>query len=208
MIHWTAEATISICRNTGQHLRGRAMSAVPKQHLLTAEQFAALPREGLRLELIRGEMLAMPPAYEDHGAAASRLEIILGHYILSHNLGRTYTAETGFLIARNPDTVRAPDFAFIQTSRMPQTSDAVWGRVIPDLVAEVVSSGDRSKEVAEKVQMWLEVGVRLVIVARPPEHVIEVHRPGEPVLTLHESDTLDGYAILPGFAAPVASFFG
>ncbi|WIG60047.1 MAG: hypothetical protein OJF49_002795 [Ktedonobacterales bacterium] len=185
------------------------MSAVPKQHLLTAEQFAALPREGLRLELIRGEMLAMPPAFGGHGKTSMRLGVVLGQYVIAHSLGEVYAAETGFLVARNPDTVRAPDVAFIQTNRVPpREMDNEWVPVIPDLVAEVVSNGDRSKDVAEKVQMWLEVGVRLVLVARPPERVIEVHRPNEPVLTLHDGDTLEGYAILPSFAAPVASFFG
>jgi Uma2 family endonuclease len=92
------------------------MAAQP--HPLTAEEFAALPREGLRLELVRGELRAMPPAFSDHGYTAMQLGTLLGHYILANGLGRIYAAETGFLLARNPDTVRAPDFAFIQASRV------------------------------------------------------------------------------------------
>jgi len=74
------------------------MSAVSK-HLLTAEEFAALPRDGLRLELLRGEIVAMPPAFGDHGEVALRLAVLLGQYVLAHKLGRMYAAETGFLIA-------------------------------------------------------------------------------------------------------------
>jgi hypothetical protein len=56
------------------------MAAQP--HLITAEDFAALPREGMRLELIRGEIVAMPPAFVDHGGTAGSLHVLLGHYIL------------------------------------------------------------------------------------------------------------------------------
>jgi Uma2 family endonuclease len=82
--------------------------------LLTAEEFAALPHKGLRLELIKGELIAMPPTHGNHGVPAMRLSGLLTHYILTHQLGEVYAAERGFLIAENSDTVRAPDFAFIQ----------------------------------------------------------------------------------------------
>jgi len=178
------------------------------QHLLTAEEFTALPREGLRLELVRGEIHAMPPAFEDHGRTAMRLGVVLGQYVLANSLGEIYAAETGFLIARDPDTVRAPDAAFIQASRAPRQDEPPgWVRVMPDLVVEVVSSGDRATEVAEKMRTWLDVGVRLVWVVYPTRKVIEAHRPGQPALTLGVDDALDGYDVVPGFTAPVARVF-
>lgn len=181
-------------------------TTVPR--LLTAEEFAALPRDNLRLELIRGEITAMPPAFGGHGKAAMRLGGILTGYVLAHQLGEVYAAETGFLIARNPDTVRAPDFAFIQASRVPPaTEDNAWVRVMPDLVAEVVSSGDRATEIADKVRMWLDVGVRLIWVAYPARQLIEVYRPNQPVLALDVNDLLDGYDVVSGFSAPVAQIF-
>ncbi len=119
-----------------------------QQGLLTAEEFAALPHEGLRLELIKGELVAMPPTHGNHGIPAMRLSGMLTHYILTNHLGQVYAAETGFLISENPDTVRAPDFAFIQTSHVtPAAAAPTWVPVIPDLVIEVVSTGDRESEV-------------------------------------------------------------
>ena len=183
------------------------MAAQP--HLLTAEEFAALPREGLRLELVRGELRAMPPAFGDHGSAAMRLGAHLAAFILSHNLGEVYAAETGFLLARNPDTVRAPDFAFIQASRVtPETTAPNWNPVVPDLVVEVVSSSDRPLEVAEKVRMWLDAGVRLAWVVYPTRRDIEEHRPQRALVTLTASDQLDGGDGVPGFTLPVARIFG
>ncbi|MGH2517715.1 MAG: Uma2 family endonuclease [Ktedonobacterales bacterium] len=184
------------------------MSAVP-QRLLTAEEFAAIPSEGLRLELVRGEIVTMPPAFDEHGETASLLHIAAGHYAVTNHLGITFIAETGFLIARNPDTVRAPDFAFIAQDRVPAArAKPGWVEVMPDLVAEVVSSGDRMRDVVEKAQMWLDVGVRLVWVVYPALRIVEVYRPGQAMVTLRETDTLDGHEVLPGFAAPVAGIFG
>ena len=185
------------------------MSAVPQQHLLTAEEFAALPSEGLRLELVRGEISAMPPAFDDHGKSTMRLGGLATHYVLEHDLGEVYAAETGFLLARNPDTVRAPDFAFIAKDRLPPSRPKPgWVEVVPDLVAEVVSSGDRISEVHEKVRMWLDAGVRLVWVVFPAPRVIEAHRAGRDVVTLREGGALDGEDVVPGFSAPVALIFG
>ncbi len=183
------------------------MSAQPR-HLLTADEFAALPREGLRLELIRGEIVAMPPAFDDHGEVALRLAVQLGQYVLANNLGRMYAAETGFLIGTNPDIVRAPDLAFIESNRLPPRGAPGWVRVIPDLVAEVVSSGDRTSEIADKVHMWLDAGVRLAWVLSPGRRVIEVHRAGEPVVILHDGDLLEGGDVVPGFSVAVSAVFG
>jgi Uma2 family endonuclease len=182
------------------------MSALPTG--LTAEEFAALPHDGLRLELVRGAIIAMPPSFGGHSRTAGRLAALLGHHVIANGLGEIYTAEGGFLLGRNPDTVRAPDLAFIQASRItPAASGLGWIPVVPDLVAEVVSSGDRPGEVADKVRMWLDAGVRLVWVAFPERKAIEVHRPGQPVSTLSVEDQLDGANVAPGFSVSVAQIF-
>lgn len=183
------------------------MSAV-KKHLFTADEFAALPSNGLRLELIRGEIVAMAPTFEDHGVAALRLAVLLGQYVLANNLGRMCAAETGFLIAENPDTVRAPDLSFTSASRVSLRPVQGWARVMPDLVAEVVSSGDRPAETAEKVQMWLDAGVKLVWVVYPTRQVIEVYQPGEATITLTAEASLGGGSVVPGFSVPVGEVFG
>jgi Uma2 family endonuclease len=183
------------------------MSAI-HQGSITAEEFAALPRDGLRTELVRGELVSMPPAFTDHGEAAMRLSIILGQFTLGHDLGEVY-GRTGFLIARNPDTIRAPDLAFIQKARLtPDASGPHWGTILPDLVAEVASTYDRAAEIADKVQMWLDAGVRLVWVVYPSSREIVVHHTGQPAETLGDQAMLSGDDVVPGFAASVARIFG
>ena len=119
----------------------------------------------------------MSLAFGGHGKTAMRLGVALGQYVLTHQLGEAYAAETGFLVARNPDTVRAPDVAFIQASHVPPVeTDDGWLPVGPDLVAEVVSPGDRVSEVADKARMWLDAGARMVLVVQPAVRTLEVHR--------------------------------
>ncbi len=176
--------------------------------LLTAEDFAALPNRGLRLELIRGELHAIASAFADHRDVVATLTILFGQYIRQQRMGRVYGAETGFLIARNPDTVRAPDIAFIQMSRVtPEARSPQWNPVIPDLVAEVVSSGDRFADVADNVHMWLAAGVRLVWVVYPSKQEVVVHRANQPEQPLTVNDTLTSEDVVPGFTLPVKELF-
>lgn len=183
------------------------MSTLPQQ-TLTAEEFAALDLGDARSELIEGVIHTMPPTFEDHGKYTVRLTVLLGHYVFTHRLGEMYAAETGFLLARNPDTVRAPDIAFIQRDRLPPPQPKPgWVSVIPDLVVEVASSGDRPVEIRWKAAMWLDAGVRLVWAVLPGERVVEVYHAGAAVARIPDSGALDGADVVPGFSAPVSAIF-
>jgi Uma2 family endonuclease len=176
--------------------------------LLTAAEFAALPSDGLRLELIRGELHAMPPTFADHGAIVGALHVILGAYIRTYRLGKIYSADTGFLLARDPDTVRTADIAFIQNSRLTrETSAPAWNPVIPDLVVHAIAPRDSKPEIAGKVEMWLDAGVRMVWAVSCARRTVEVFRPGQPFLLVAEQDDLVGMDVLPGFFTPVAEIF-
>ena len=119
-----------------------------------------------------------------------------------------FAAGTGFLLARDPDTVRAPDVAFTSAERFPlDAADTRYSDVVPDLVAEVRSPSDSRAAAGRKAEDWLRHGVRLVWVVHPDTGTIDVHRAGEPTATLGEDDSLDGGDVLPGFACPVRAVF-
>ena len=177
--------------------------------LTTAEELLALPDDGLRHELVAGELTTMTPAGDEHGRIAGALLVIAGGFVREHGRGAVYAAETGFRIATDPDTVRAPDFAFVARERLPEVSaPRGFGRGAPDLAAEVVSPGDTYEAVQAKVLQWLEAGTRLVWVVTPATRTIAVHAPGRDVRMLGEADTLDGGDVLPGFSCRVAEIFG
>jgi hypothetical protein len=79
----------------------------------TVEELWALPDDGLRRELVGGELRVMTPAGAEHGRVTATVGILLGAHVRETASGVTFGAETGFVLARDPDTVRAPDAAFV-----------------------------------------------------------------------------------------------
>jgi len=174
---------------------------------MTAEELFDLPDDGMRHELVEGELLTMTPAGAEHGRVALRVGARILAHVEEQGLGEAYAAETGFVVHRGPDTVRAPDVAFVAAERL--TGDRVRGfaELAPDLVVEVVSPSDRATEVASKAEMWLDAGVRLVWVVDPQARLAAVHHPGGLVTVLREDGVLDGEDVLPGFTLPLESLF-
>ena len=174
--------------------------------LFTAADLLAMPDDGKRYELIRGELIEMPPASDDHGFTGDELSWQVGSFIRERRLGRGRLAETGFLIA--PDTVLAPDYAFISYDRMSSRPPRRgYAEAIPDLVIEVFSPNQRQPALDAKVQMWLAAGVRLVWVVYPGTQEVYAHHDDGTVQRFGVGDILTGDPVLPGFACPVVDIF-
>lgn len=161
-----------------------------------------------RLELRKGKIITMSPAGSKHGIFALRLGAQIQFFIDEHDLGVAFAAETGFLLEKEPDTVLAPDAAFINKEHLPQ-DDLPEGYFpgTPDLVVEVVSLNDRMAEVQNKVQIWLQYGTRLVWIVEPKTATITIYRADGSVTLLQATDTLDGEDVLPGFRYGLANLF-
>jgi Uma2 family endonuclease len=173
---------------------------------MTAEELLELPDDHMRHELVEGELRTMAPAGEGHGWVAMAIGSKVFDHVEQQRLGRVYAAETGFILRRRPDTVRAPDVAFVAADRLPAKGRG-FAELAPDLVVEVVSPSDRASEVAEKAEMWLDAGVRLVWVVDPQARLAAVHHPGGLVTVLRQDGVLDGEDVLPGFRLPLAPLF-
>lgn len=176
--------------------------------LLAAEDLLRLDDE-VRGELVRGVFCEMTPAGDAHSAIAMRIGVSVGSFVAEHRLGTVFGADYGIQLERDPDTVRAPDFAFTSYQRRPTGSTtAKYGQWVPELVAEVVSPSDRRSEVYDKARMWLSFGVLMVWVVHPSSCTVEIHRAGlDDVETLNEADSLDGGSVLPGFSYPLSQLF-
>lgn len=182
--------------------------AASRGDLLTAEELAELPDEGSRVELIEGVLQQIPPAGFDHGLISATIASRLDRYVRDHALGRVVGAETGFVLARNPDTVLAPDAAFVNADRLPPPGQRHgFAALAPDLVVEVVSPSDRAAAVADKALRWIEAGVRLVWVIYPDRGLVAEHVPDGTVHLLQGDDALDGGDVLPGFRVPARELF-
>ena len=180
------------------------MTAVDQ--ISTAEQLLKAPGLG-RCELLRGELIMMSPAGCEHGRIVMRLAGPLFEFVERHSLGVVYGAETGFQIAHDPDTVRAPDVAFVQSGRLSTAPLTGFFQGAPDLAVEVLSPDDRAGEVLAKAKDWLEAGSSRVWVADPRTQTVTVYRSLSEITILSESDTLADDELLPGFQTPVAAIF-
>jgi Uma2 family endonuclease len=177
------------------------------ERAMTAEQLLQTPGLG-RCELLHGELVMMSPAGEEHGSITARVTIRLGAFVLERRLGRVFGAETGFVIGRNPDTVRAPDVAFVRAERLSPTPGKGFFQGPPDLAVEVVSPNDRASEVLAKVYDWLDAGCRAVWLVDPETRTVTVYRSRSEIRVLATADPLSGEDVVPGFGIPVAEVFG
>jgi Uma2 family endonuclease len=180
--------------------------ALHEQRTVTAEQLLDLSSFG-RCELVRGEVIAMSPAGYEHGVVAGRIHTRLAAFVEDRSLGIVTAAETGFQLARDPDTVRAPDVGFICSERLPPAHTRGYFQGPPDLAVEVVSPGDRAGELLAKVRDWLSAGCCVVWVVDPISQTVSVYRGSHEPAMLSGDDELADAALLPGFRLPLAEIF-
>jgi Uma2 family endonuclease len=125
---------------------------------------------------VRGVLIVRELPGTSHGARSNRLAYRMTQLVERHGLGRVFAQDTGFKIERDPDTVRAPDVGFVPRERLALIPEEGYADVAPDLVAEILSPGDRPGEVLEKVGQWLSAGVRLVWVLDPARRDARIYR--------------------------------
>jgi Uma2 family endonuclease len=176
--------------------------------LHTADDLLKMPESGVRYELVAGELRTMTPASGAHGLVVGRVFGALYQHIQGQHLGEVFPGATGFLLKRNPDTVRAPDVAFISADRLPAEGIGPgFLQLAPDLAVEVISPTDTVSELGEKVEEYIAVGVRAIWIVDPANRTVTVHEAGRAVRILRESDALEGGDVVPGFRCPVADLF-
>ena len=173
-------------------------------HLMTAEELMNLPDDANRYELIKGELLTMPPPGFPHGTVIINLAVVLGAYVKSKKLG-VLTAESGFKLESDPDTVLAPDISFTARDRVGIRSEG-YRPTPPDLAIEVLSPSDRKMQVERKTALWLELGAKAVWNVNPRKRTIEVVRADGYRKLFDETDELVDDTV-PGFRIAVAEIF-
>lgn len=185
--------------------QGRFMTVERK--LMTADELLHRPDDGFRHELVQGELLTMSPTGFEHGDVTLEIGGSLRGHARAHHLG-TVVTDVGFLLTTDPDTVRAPDIAFVRAERLHGLGQVrgYWLGA-PDLAVEVISPNDLYTEIEKKVAEYLQHGTRVVFVLNPRRRTVAVHRPDQPIRSLSEGDTLAAEDVIPGWSIPVHALF-
>jgi Uma2 family endonuclease len=179
-------------------------------HRLTAEEaFWLDPCE--YWELVEGRIVQMSPTRWRHGKVLRRLARSLDEFVEAHDLGEIYVGDVGFVLRRDPDTVRGPDLAFVRKERVAAVeASETFSEVMPDLCAEILSPSDRWADVERKVAEYLAAGVPVIWAIDPngPQGLTaRIYSPGQPPRTLGEGDALEDPDLFPGWRLGLADLF-
>ncbi len=178
------------------------------EKLMTAEEAFALSTVNRRFEVVKGVYQEMSPAGGQHGEITNWIAFLVTEYVLRNGLGKVAAAETGFILSRRPDTVRAADVAFISKARLQEADPPIgYWTIAPDLAVEVVSPNESPDDVQEKVQDYLAAGTRMIWLVYPKTRSITVYRSLKNVKVLREDELLSGEEVLPGFERRVSEIF-
>ncbi len=171
--------------------------------LMTADELLHTSIPDKHVELVRGVLSVREPAGFRHGRVTMALCRRLTEHVESAGLGLVLATETGYKLESDPDTVRAPDLAFIARGRLPDPDLLGYPALAPDLVVEVLSPGDRPGETLAKVGDWLSAGTVLVWVIDPDRRQAHVYRQDGTEALVTGDQALDGEVVVPGFSCPL-----
>jgi Uma2 family endonuclease len=175
---------------------------------MTVEDLYVMPDDGLKYELQAGMLVSEPAPGFRHGHVVAAIAELLRAHVKKHRLGVVLAGDSGFILARKPDTVRAPDVAFVSKKRFERSGDTVKAFAeSPDLAVEVLSPSNTPAAMHAKVADYLAAGTRCVWVVDPEAQAVTVYASLLSPRRLGEDETLDGGDVVPGFRARVGEFF-
>jgi Uma2 family endonuclease len=183
----------------------QSMSTTTK--LMTADELWRLPKVDKLYELVQGELIIMSPAGFDHGEISQNILFLLQVHVRKNGLGSIVGPDTGFVLSRDPDTVRSPDGAFIRKERTLTPRPVKYWDGVPDLAVEVLSPSDSATEMDAKVQEYLDAGATEVIVITPKMKMVKIFRHGHTATVLRSGDILRDLESVPGFQCQVDEIF-
>lgn len=176
--------------------------------LITAQEYARMPDNGERTELIRGRIIAMNTPAPRHGQICAKIVRLVGDYADKHDLGHVVSNDSGVVTEQDPDTVRGGDVAFYSYKKVPKGPlPEGYLPVVPDLIFEVRSPDDRWSKILTKVAEYLNAGVAVVCVLDPATQAIHVYDADQPEQIFEAGDDLVLPKVLGDFRVQVRRFF-
>lgn len=180
--------------------------------VMTTEELLALPDDGVDRWLLNGELQERPMTKRNRfhckAMAAVTTELELWRRDQAEPRGEVLTGDLGVRPQKDPDTTFGVDVAYVTAEVMAkQTEESTILDGVPLLVVEILSPNDVQKDVDNKLDAYLAVGVPLVWIVSPRRRTVTVHTPGgDPVLFNAQQD-ITAEPHLPGLRFPVRRLF-
>lgn len=159
------------------------------------------------LELVKGRLVHMPPTGYLHGLIEVKFSRILSLYVEKNKMGHVMGGEVGIYIQRNPDTVRAADVLYISKQRLSQCRTKSYLDVAPELVAEILSPGDRWYDINDKIDEYFSIGVKSVWIIAPKREQVTIYHSPTKAVRYSANEKISDKDILPGFEINVSDLF-
>lgn len=171
----------------------------------TVEDLLNMPVDGLKHELVDGEIVVSPTGYL-HSEITTRISHILATFLDGHPIGRVLSSDVGIWFPNG--NLRSPDVTFVRNEKRPK-GDALYdfAKFVPDLAVEVLSPNDRPRHVAQKIGEFLECGVPIVWLVDPAKKTVTEYRSLSEIQLYAGDDVIHAEPVLPGFSCAVSSFF-
>jgi Uma2 family endonuclease len=168
------------------------------------EQFYQLCQKNSDLQFERtasGELIIMPPVGGESGNREAEFIIDLGIWNRQTKLGYTFSSSTIFKLPNGGD--RSPDAAWIKKERweaLTPEQRRKFPPIAPDFVIELRSATDNLETLRQKIQEYMDAGVKLAWLINPQQQQVEIYRLGKDVELRNLPTELLGEEILPGFS--------
>jgi len=187
------------------------MNSSAVQTRMTAEDFFEWVHRpehaGRSFELVRGEVIELPPSTHPHCYVANNVGRLLGNHTFDVGRGYVLNNDAGVILQRDPDTVRGPDVAVYFDAEGYDDIHPKYGEGVPTLAVEVLSPTDRMSRVTRKITEYLGGGVLAVWLIDPEDKNLTVYRRGAEPRLVEAADVVECGDELPGFRCRVGDFF-
>jgi Uma2 family endonuclease len=184
---------------------GDIMRNVRPKGTATVEDLLNMPEDGMKHELVNGEIVVSPTGWK-HSKIATRIIHILATFLDEHPIGELGSPDLGIWLSGG--NLRSPDVTFIRNEKVPEgEKQKAFLEAVPDLAVEVLSPSDRPKFVAEKIREFLENGVLIVWLVDPAQKTVTEYRSISEIKQYSGDDVIQAEPVLPGFSCSISRFF-
>ena len=181
------------------------MSQMEIKKPVTIDDMYHMPKDGQKYELVDGEVV-VSPAGINHAEIVIKIAHIIATFLDDHPIGKVFGDNVGIIFPTG--NLRSPDVSFVRMDKFPDgKSPVTFGEFVPDFAVEVLSPGDRPRQVADKIGEFLECGVPLVWVVDPRAQTVTAYRSLSNIQQFNADDTITAEPVLPGFTCLVSRFF-